>query len=157
MGYLHEAFSCHFAEHWNHDRLVSIASWTSTTLQLATVIEPIHAPSTLHIRGSFRVMWPLMKRLKRRLHWKSEILQRASQHYACMECLGRCECDAKEGMVALFVHRELTPLYRLHSRKVSLDLVYESAGLLTHLPGQVPSPNAWQGIETAQWWMTLRR
>ena len=99
-----------------------------------------------------------MKRLKRRLGaLEKRMLQRASHHYACMECPGRCECDAKEGVVVLFVHRELTPLYRLHSRKVSLDLVYESVGLLTHLPGQVPSPNTWQGIETTQRWMTLRR
>ena len=50
-----------------HDRPVLVASWTSTTLQLATVREPIHLSSTPYIRGSFRVMWLLMKRLKRRL------------------------------------------------------------------------------------------
>ena len=41
------------------------------------------------------------------------MLQRASQHYGWMECLGRWECDVKEGMLMMFVHREMAPSYRL--------------------------------------------
>ena len=70
-----------------------------------------------------------MKRVDR---WSSALekrmLQRASRYYAWVESLGRCESNAKEGMVMLFVRREMAPSYRLHSRKVwyvYLDLFYE--------------------------------
>ena len=114
-------------------------------------MEPIHLSSTPYIRGSFPVMWLLMKRLKRRLGaLEKRMLQCASRIMHGWNA-GRCECDTKEGMVMLFVHRETTPSYRLDSRKVSLDPFHESAGLLTHLLGQMPSYNTWQGIETTQW------
>ena len=67
VGCLGGVPSCYFAEQWDHDRLVLVASWTSTTLQLAAVREPIHLSSTPYrMHRSFRVTWPLVKRLKRR-------------------------------------------------------------------------------------------
>ena len=42
---------------------IFIASWASTTLQLATMMEPIDLSSAPYIHGSFRVRWLLMKRV----------------------------------------------------------------------------------------------
>ena len=87
--------------------IILVPSWASTTLQRATVMEPIHLSSTPYIRGSFPVTWSclLMKRVKRRLGaLEKRMLQPASRYYVCMDGKPR-DASAKEGMVALFFHR----------------------------------------------------
>ena len=68
-----------------------------------------------------------------------------------MESIGRCECNAKGGTLVPFIgrgHLRIDP----HSRKLwyvmFFDLFYESASLIAHLLGQIPSYNVWQRIET---------
>ena len=48
-----------------------------------------------------------------------------------------------------------------YSRKlwyeIHLDLFYETAGLLTHSLGRMPSYNVWQRTKTSRWWMTSKQ
>ena len=71
-----------------------------------------------------------------------------SVYYIWIGSLGRRECNAKDSIAMLLATFVSATFPKSMVCDVSLDLFYESAGLLTHSLGRLPSFNAWRGLET---------
>ena len=95
VGCLDGAPSCYFAEPWDHDHLVFVASCTSTTLQLGTHTLVEYALHSWFISSDVATHETTQTAVGGA---GKRMLQRASRYYAWMEYLGRWECDAKKGM-----------------------------------------------------------